>query len=571
MKTRFSLYGIAFISLFCFFQVQGEVCHTITFKKKKLPCEKKRKSPCGIRTLFLPRSQVSNVARYLAGWNEYLPGCDDRAWGNWSIVTEYSRSRNGEKIAQYLFGSTQLHFSGSQVPDRNCKDLLADYFGLPTDFEGSIAFKPRIDNIILESYYYLGLDQWCPGLYFRFNFPVVITRWDLGIHCNEKNNVSSQERPVFPACYMAEEPAKTALGIREALSGNFSFGDMKQPLMFGKFPCGREQKTGVPALDFIVGYNVYADEAKHAGFYLITVVPTGNTPNSDIIFEPIIGNGRLWEIGPGISAHYDVIRCGHHILTFYINGYLTHQFKKIQKRSFDLIGHGPLSRYMLLKEFDKDNQYDGELINAIDFTTRAVKVGGSSKLDLAMKMSYYYDRWGLDLGYNIYARSKEKLRLQKELHPSDLNSRTFGIKGTEGVCYRILNTETGKVTGTDKLNSVQQTARINRGGAVTNPKPIVLGEGEQAITWDSPTTPPLIPAMQSDPPLFITTDSLDILSGSVPHQLSHKFFAHISYTAGNVPWEPQVGIGGEIEADGRSRLLSSLNQWGFWFKFTLSY
>ncbi len=191
------------------------------------------------------------MARYIAGWKEYLPGCDDRAWGNLWLTVEYSRSRNGERIAQYLFGSTQLHFSGSEVVNRNGSDLLADYFGLPTTFQGSLAFEPRIDNIILVGNYYLGLDQWCDGLYFRCTMPVVVTRWDLGIH--------------FPTCYMSSQKdtdsqllpnqADTALSIREALSGTFLFGDMQQPFMFGAFACGREQKTAVAQLDAILGYD----------------------------------------------------------------------------------------------------------------------------------------------------------------------------------------------------------------------------------------------------------------------------------------------------------------------------
>lgn len=564
METRISLYYGILLSVIYVGGVGAEA--------KKIPCENICMSPCGIRTLFLPRSQGSNMARYLAGWREYLPTCDGKVWGNWTITTEYTRSRDGDRIAQYLFGSNQLHFSGSQVPDRNSCDLLADYFGLSTTFEGTIAFSPRIDNIILTTNYYLGLDQWCPGLYFRFNMPIVTTRWDLGIHCQEKNNITAPQ--VFPECYMSKDTTEAAPSIRDALSGNFVFGDMEQPFLFGKFPCGREQKTGVAELDFIVGYNVVADEASHAGLYLITVVPTGNKPESDIIFEPIVGNGRLWEIGPGISAHFDVIRSGLHILSFYINGYIAHQFKKIQKRSFDFIGRGPLSRYMLLKEFSlKDDafEYNGSLVNAIDFATRAVRVGGSAKVDIAAKMTYYYDRWGIDLGYNLYAKTKEKLRLEPDLSPSDLNNRRFGFKGTEGVCYKILNTSSGDIVGKVPLNSVQQTARINRGGPVTNPKPIMLEDGEEPITWDSPTTPPLKLAQASDPLVFVSIDSLDILSAAVPHQLTHKFFAHVSYTAGDIPCEPQVGIGGEIESDGRSRLLGALNQWGVWFKFTISY
>ena len=57
-------------------------------------------------------------------------------------------------------------------------------------------------------------------------------------------------------------------------------------------------------------------------------------------------------------------------------------------------------------------------------------------------------------------------------HPSDLNNRRFGVKGTEGVYYRILDTETDTIEGLEKLNSVQQQAWINKKGSVSNPAAI---------------------------------------------------------------------------------------------------
>ena len=556
----------------------AETAIPLTYKCDKLPPECVRESPCGTRTFYRPRSQGTNMARYIAGWKEYLPGCDDRVWGNLSLALEYSHSRNGERIAHYLFGSNQLHFSGSEVQDRCCNDLLADYFGLPTTFEGTLAFEPRIDNIILAFNYYLGLDQWCDGLYFKCNMPVVVTRWNLGINCNESNTISSQERPVFPLCYMSSQKdsesqikpdqVDTALSIREALSGDFVFGDMQQPFMFGAFARGREQKTAVAQLDFILGYTIAANERGHFGVYLLTVVPTGNSPENKILFEPLVGNTHLWELGPGVSFHYDLVRWGCHKVEFLVNGILTHQFKHNQIRSFDLIGHGSMSRYMLLKEFtldaDKNLEYSGRMVNAIDFATRTVRVGGSVKLDLAAKLSYYYSRFGLDLGYNVYARTKEKLKVRPDLYPSDFNSKSLGIKGTEGVCYSRVN-QAGIVTGTKRLTSTQNQATISRGRVVDNPKEITVGANEAARTWNDQT------AFESDPPLLITIDSLDIISGASPHQLTHKLFGHMSYTAGDVPWEPQIGVGGEVEFDGRERLLAGLDQWGFWVKFTCSF
>ena len=219
---------------------------------------------------------------------------------------------------------------------------------------------------------------------------------------------------------------------------------------------------------------------------------------------------------------------------------------------------------MLLKEFDSNFNYDGNLVNAIDFSTRATHVGGSAKLDAAMKLTYYYDRWGLDVGYNIYARSKEKLRIQDDLFPSDLNNRRFGIKGTSGVCYRILSTINGDVIGTD-ASMQPNISTITEAGPIDNPSAVVLPPTQQAITWDGQAV------FNSVPPILVGVDALDLTIGAVPHQLSHKFFAHASYTALDKPWEPQFGIGGEVEFDGRNELLSSLNQWGIWFKGSIAF
>ena len=563
--------------------VDAQTCPGITYKVNKLPPEKKCVSPCGIRTLYLPRSQGNNMARWLAGWKEYAPGCDKRAWGNISLAPAYSRSFDGDRIAQYLFGSTQLKFSGSQVINRAPDELLADNFGLPTTFRGAIAFKPSIDNIILDFNYDLGLDTWFYGLFCRINAQVVTTRWDLGIRCNEVNNISSQEAPVFPACYMAKTAVPTALSIKEALSGSFIFGDMEQPLMFGAFPCGRERRTHVASIELVFGWDFLRNERSHAGFYLSTIIPTGNKPKSKVIFEPIVGNGNLWELGPGITFHYDFVRQGNHILALYAEAVLAHQFRRFQIRSYDLRDHGPFSRYMLLKEFNANGVYDNSLINAIDFCTRATRVGGSARFDGAVKLSYYYDRWGLDVGYNLYAKSKERLRVRGDLYPSEYNNRRLGIKGTQGVCYRILPQSPQNPPG--PLNSTENQSTAYHSGPIDNPTAIVLPPGEIPITWDSPTTGNLIIAQNSKPPVIIdevvirdgrATDRnlnevLDLRSGSLPHQLTHKFFFNIGYTALDTCWEPQWGIGFEYEVDGRKELLNGLNQWGIWFKGSFSY
>jgi hypothetical protein len=529
------------------FLAVAESCNGVSNLARKLPKEKVYQAPCGLKTIFLPRSPGWNAARNLAGWQEVLPGSDGRVWGDLSFAVEHTQSRNGHRIAQYLFGSTCLHVVGSQVADRdNERDLVADYFGLAPDFSGTVCFKPSIENWIVNFGFHLGLDAWHHGVYFKLRAPIVYSRWDLGLHCNEQNNNDPQSIPTQPECYMGTGTVRAVESIREAFSGHATFGDLRTPWMFGKFSCGERHRTNISNLDLILGWNFLLDHRSHFGLFVQGVIPHASTPQSEFIFEPIIGNGGNFEIGGGMTGHTTFWQSGCHSLGFWVEGNITHLIRRFQVRSFDFKSHGPLSRYLLLKQFDSDNEYTGTLLNAIDYNTHAVRAGGNYKTDVAFKLSYYYGQFGVDLGYNVYHRSKERLCVDPTLYPSEFITRRFGIKGTEPVCNgpEVPN------------NNTQSNATITSAG-----------------TTDSETTliTPAVGDINSTELRRQLVSILDIESARVPAQTTHKFFGHVSYTHIGHCWEPQIGIGGEIEYDAHPYNLSAINQWGIWAKGSVSF
>jgi len=139
---------------------------------------------------FSIRSQGRNIAREMVGWTNHvnLFGIDN-LYGTGSLTLEYTRSTKAKRITQCLFGSDLLgdfcdcpaiKISGSCVENRDAnKDWLADYFGLPTDYQSTINFRPRIENVVADLNFYLGLDNWIEGLWFRVDFPLVYTKWNL--------------------------------------------------------------------------------------------------------------------------------------------------------------------------------------------------------------------------------------------------------------------------------------------------------------------------------------------------------------------------------------------------------
>jgi len=93
-----------------------------------------------------------------------------------------------------LFGTgcasrcNSITISGSGVTGRNAKkDWLADYFGLPRDYQSTLCFSPQIKNIVANFNTYFGFDNWYNGLFLKIDIPVVYTQWHLNFveSCND--------------------------------------------------------------------------------------------------------------------------------------------------------------------------------------------------------------------------------------------------------------------------------------------------------------------------------------------------------------------------------------------------
>lgn len=520
---------------------------------------------------FIPRSQGTNTARELVGWEEFIHQFDV---GDYYVTTGhvigYYRSFRPERIAQELFGDTVLRFAGSQVEGRGACELLADNFGLSPKFRGSLSVNPLIENIVFDNQFFIGLDPLACGLYLRFHFPLVHTRWDLRL-C-ETN--TTETCPSFPDCYMSEETNDATCCITEAVSGCFTFGDMQEPWEYGRIVNGVQTKTGLADIDVIVGYDFKQSDTHHVGFYGQLVLPTGNKFTARTLFEPMVGNGRHVELGGGFSAH--VILYEHTAesnFAFWIEGNAVHMFKNTQMRSFDFCKNGPLSRYMLLKELDENRNYTGNLINAINFATRPVDVSIAIKGDVSAKFAVRTPRIIADLGYNFYGRAKERACLQ-----CACEDKIYAIKGTEGVCGLEYTTEDemfGTLVRKVPLNSSQNNATIKAGSVTDNPQdPDKLNPSDIIVTAFSAQQGPVVGpnvilAKVSQPPVIVSVNDLHIASGELPAQATHKVFGYVGYNFYEHDWcyNPYLGLGGEVEFDALScDERSALNQWSIFLK-----
>ena len=533
--------------------------------------------PCDGYPFLLPRSQGRNAARDLISWQQFINRYDMQdTYGDFAITLEYNRSMRPERILQFYFGDqlatcNGLLIQGTDVSPRHNKAWIADYFGLPTDYQSLLKFEPRIENFTVDLHFYVGLDDFLKGTYFRIQAPLTHTKWSL----NMTECVKDKGTADFNAGYM-DGFAVTRVALPEnfttVMLGQTTFGDMLEPIKYGKFPICPMHKTRLADIRASLGWNFFQKEDHHFGTFLQVVFPTGTRPNACYLFEPIVGNGKHFELGLGLTSSYIFWRSKDHedrYLGLWFDATLTHLFKTCQRRSFDFCGK-PNSRYALLEEMGPVNtstedgilkgrvngsdqtalyQYQQRLIPAINWSTLNVDVKINMQADVVLKFGYVRDNWSLDFGYNLWARTGEKFTYCK---PCGIE-KLYALKGDATLYGELILDGTW---GPYPVSNSNSRATINCVGTLDNPVTsrynVELGSpisGEVTETLTEISTNGETDLDISFPPVLVSKNGLNMSES--PSAITHKLFWNFNHTwkYREDRWLPFLGIGGAVEWD----------------------
>lgn len=463
---------------------------------------------------FAHRPQGDDLVRRMVGEVHYLTRCDTECLsGAFSAVAEYTRTFRRRNIAEALTfnGEETMTFMAPTDNTTAAGTVNPENFLLASNFAGSVTFRPKVQNFIFDLNLRLNLDEWLCGLYFEIGLPINWTRWDLDL----VETVTSAGTTIN-ANVVNGVTAAPVNSIIEAWKGEATAGRVLER-MNKAVVNGRQSKTSVADIEFILGYNIWCTDCGHFGVNLRVAAPTGTRPDGDYFFEPIVGNGKHTQVGGGITAHYVLWEndCDQSF-SIWFEGEVHHLFRAKQYRTFDLIGNGIGSRYLLLKRFSDATTSANEVVRGPNVLTREVDVRISAAGEAVILFNYQHCGFSFDFGYNVWGRTKEKIKLRGD----DIPANTYGVKGH---------------TPADEA-STASTTRIN---------------GVNADTFD-------------DAPVFITNDSLDLEAGSNPGAITHKFFGHFSYAWEDCDYAPFIGIGGFGEWSGRKN--RAFDQWGVWAK-----
>lgn len=470
-------------------------------------------NPCFGSTVLIKRPTYDNTMIYYG--QKYAHHYDaDHAYGGIMFALEYQRSFNSGKLARGMFGTETLFFAGSQAPNPLPNSLLADNFGLSQDFQGALELNPVIQDVNLHFDWFVQTKR---GFYLQLDMN--FTSESRNLHAQYLCNSILSTTALFPAGYMAASATAPITDLKTALMLQEPFGDKKSGTTYGRFDFCNRTKNGIAGLSLNIGYDALRCTNYIFGGFLRVVAPTGTAVNPRYVFDPIIGNGKGWELGIGIDGRWHLWDKGDdQQLTLMLDGYVTTVLPHHSLRTFDLRStnsllnfncsqscssvapcpvnvnfeylnscpsmndsgiQGPyvssgmscdidsarnfFTRYLLLKEFTLSNgiySYANNLITASDFTTRNVRVSVPAKGDATLRVVYTHKGFDAALGYNIFGMMRE--RISRVSAPNDClfmdPSNVYAVKGCQGVAYNSYTYGTITAGAIDPLSTTNPTS-----------------------------------------------------------------------------------------------------------------
>jgi hypothetical protein len=555
------------------------------------PCDSCCKPACKslCHTIFLPRSSHANEGYFLIHGR---PDLKKIVASSFDAGYMYEQSFFNEDIATCLVGAPTLSFKGSQVTNRTSNDFIADQFGLSPFFEGTVHFAPHVANhsLHMQGIWYASKDcHRAQGLFLRGRMSITHQTHSLFNACNTFN--TNNEGPEFPPGYMTATAIAPLGGLQQALSGSFTFGNMQSPWRAGRFEVGSLSDTKVAGITLDVGYSAIHDVIQDFSLFIRYRAPIGTHINgrqqhARAFFAPIIGDGRHQQFGAGGSFSGEIWSddVGRSVV-IHAQAYGVHPFSNNQIRSFDLCDRGCLSRYLLLKTFDKNTLAPlNSLIPAINITTLPVRVRLPAIGELAIELMFRSTHTTFTIGYDLYGQKAEKLKIKC----AELGDPTiaYGLKGCTGVNYfaygvtgnlvcnpltpftiplnATADTTTTSTCGTIDTNGGLSTLTGTSVGITWNNVFNGNGVAANAITAETPLSDITIAFASSPIPITLSLADIDICSGSAPHQIVHKGILAVLYTWDHCSgYQPYLSGGFTAEGSGAA---CALKQWGVWLK-----
>lgn len=462
----------------------------------------------------------------------FRPMPDEEGWhGTFGVGFEYQRSfkkcdttgccTNWGSLPFWAQDGTNMMTVGGNTGGY---DLDAYQLGMgAVTTNGSVALNPSMFQTGGDFLLYVGSHKTERGFFFSVHAPVGV----ISINPNLRF-ADSVEAVNYPAGALNNVAATTVAApyenIQQAFAGGKGAGYLK-PMVTGLIDCKRTSSARFGDIEFAVGYNVYADENKHLGIAAYFSAPTGNKAEGVYVLEPIFGRNGHAGAGGEIIGHWKFYESddSDKWAQVFMDGWAMHLFNSKHIRSFDLKNNGAGSKYMLLAKYADLATlapFQNEIINAVNITTVGVKSTFAVEGNFAVGFDFHWKNWSLQVGYEGWGRSCEKLCLDCAC-PGSTNFNQYAVLGRQTpftAAGAVLDLcEPAATVGTSQARAAVATATI-----------LNATTGANRLPADA-------------------TEALDVEGQRARSTYTNKPFVQAQYTWTDSDYAPYLGFAGGAE------------------------
>ncbi len=521
-----------------------DCCRTECSPDSSCDCEITSRSYLAIRPHFQSASP-----ELISGFrSDRLHAKEDGSHGAAQVAIYGSKSTNDLDLARYFFPFCKTSLiveefnntgDGSNTPTLPTSsqpiEILANHFNIFTvnnNFKSEISIRPQ-QSVVGAGFQvrkaFAMSEEKGRGFYTSLSFPVE----------RVKNDLNFDEDPI------RDGGGVSALRDSETAVGSMTEAFQQDDWAFGKIKMNGMSKTGVADVEFKVGYEWIQEEPFHLESYLGILIPTGNKPNAQFLFEPVVGHGHHWGIMLGNNLGIEIWsnEAKNRSLRMEYANHTQYLFKNTQCRSIDLVCR-PWSRYIEVYRSEEEATTASLLPTAAgldhDFATPGInvltiplKVRPGFSHNMTSAAVFNSGGWQLEGGYNLFCRQSECIKLACPWQEGPAIKYMTGRGNTNPV---------RDITGNARLENISLNS--------------VAGTGNRLLLGDYKYN-------------FIKEKDLDLVSASSPTVITHTIYAAGAYRFDDYDYPMFLSAGGSYEFNKSNN--AGIERWTVWGKLGLSF
>jgi len=448
-----------------------------------------------------------------------------------SAGIEYSHSMSKDKLANYFTPGTGSSITfGTEGGAKT--DIFSANFFLPVDHVSTLTFNPKFYALNADFGLHVGLHEFVEGAWLSVDLPVVHAVYDLGL----KSAVTTAGTTAgIGERFGAGTPTFPYTDPIAALHGDKTITDadtvVTAPLTYGKYGTKKEgTRTRVGNVTIALGMDVINKDNVQLGLGVLGLVNGDEAADAKFVNKPVIGTGGRHGVGARLDGSVRLWENNESTLSAHVRVDGAYIFNATVRRSFDITGHGVMSRYLLLAKHSDFNSVT-TITNAINVTSLQVKAGKFGYYDANLMLSLTHKEWEVNVGYNLGGQTKEKL-----------HSFVDTIPATAG--YTFFAYTNAPVATAD--NAAKTATKVQIDGS----------EGTKGTAAATVVTMANAADLNAN---ALTETALIQDSGLQPNTMGHRVYGNIGYCYDSNEWMPFLSIGGSAEFSSGN---SSVKTWG---------